>query len=306
MTEPIGPPAILVGNQKGGVGKSSIVANVAVAIARKGRKVCVFDVDQQGNLTTEDLGVPIDQWDKGKNLGSVLQFGADLKPYMGIRRNLDVVMGGPTLGLVTTAADRAADAGIDIADNFRRALADLCQREQYDIVLLDSGHGDVTLLLALLEVCSHLVVPAREDTGSMKGVEQLAASYLRAKSRGSTIALLGVVLFEVNPRATTRNAVITGRIRDLLEGSGAEPFSAAIRHAPAPALEARERHLTIQELVNLADSSKSEVLAALKDGRSDDLPRLRARDPVPLANDYGNLTREVLQRVFTAPVHAGV
>ncbi len=300
MTEPEGPPTILVGNQKGGVGKSSIVANVAAAIARKGRKVCVFDVDQQGNLTTEDLGVPIDQWDRGKNLGSVLQFGADLKPYKGIRRNLDVVMGGPTLGLVATAADRAADAGIDIADNFRRALHDLCRREEYDIVLVDSGHGDVTLLLALLAVCSHLVVPAREDSASFRGVEQLAASYLRAKSRGSRISLLGVALFEVNPRATARNAVITGRIRDLLEGSGAEPFTAAIRHAPSPALEARERHLTMQELASMADQGQ------LRDGRSADLPRLRARDPVPVANDYGNLTREILQRVFTSSVHAAV
>lgn len=306
MTERVGPPSILVGNQKGGVGKSSIVANVAVAIARKGRKVCVFDVDQQGNLTTEDLGVPLEEWDRGKNLGSVLQFGADLKPYKNIRRNLDVVMGGPSLGLVTTAADRAADAGIDIADNFRRALGDLCQREEYDIILLDSGHGDVTLLLALLEVCSHLVVPAREDSASRRGVEQLAASYLRAKKRGSTIALLGVVLFEVAPRATARNAVITERIRELLEGSGAEPFTATIRHAPEPALVARERHLTMQELANLTDQSQSEVLQALKDGRSADLPRLRARDPAPVANDYGNLTREILQRVFTAPVHATV
>lgn len=302
----MGPPIVLVGNQKGGVGKSSIVANVAVAIARKGRKVCVLDVDQQGNLTTEDLGVPIDMWDKGKNLGSVLQFGAEINPYKGVRRNLDVVMGGPTLGLVTSAADRAADAGIDIADHFGRALAALIQREQYDIVLVDSGHGDVTLLLALLEVCTHLVVPAREDSASMRGVEQLANSYLRAKQRGSTISLLGVVLFEVNPRATARNAVITDRIRDLLEGSGAEPFSAAIRHSPAPALEARERHLSVQELANLADQSKSEILAALKDGRSEDLPRLRARDPVSLANDYGNLTREILHRVFTAPIPAVV
>lgn len=306
MTEPSGPPKILVGNQKGGVGKSSIVANVAAAVARRGRRVLVVDVDQQGNLTTEDLGVPEHHWDKGRHLASVMQYGAELKPYKNIRPNLDIAMGGPSLGLVSTSAERAADAGIDIAENFRQALDQLCASEGYEIVLVDSGHGDVTLLVALLQVCSHLVVPAREDAGSRRGVEQLAASYLRAKSKGSSIALLGVVLFEVNPRATERNRVITNRIRDLLEGSGAEPFSAAIRHAPSPALVSRERHLTVQELVNNSDTEKSEVLMALREGRSEDLAGLRARDPVPLANDYQNLTREILQRVFTAPVHAGV
>ncbi|ORW07194.1 ParA family protein [Mycobacterium kyorinense] len=305
MTAPSGPPKILIGNQKGGVGKSSIVANVAVAVARRNRRVAVFDVDQQGNLTTEDLGVPLDQWDKGRHLASVMQYGGDLKPYRDVRPNLDVIMGGPSLGLVSTSAERAADAGIDIADNFRRAVHELCEREQYDIVFVDSGHGDVTLLLALLQVCSHLVVPAREDSGSMRGVEQLATSYLRAKRHGSPINLLGVVLFEVNPRATTRNKVITNRVRDMLEGSNAEPFTAAIRHAPGPALAARECHLTAQELVNAASEHTSELLPALREGRNDDVPVLRARDPVPLANDYQNLTREILQRVFSAPVPAG-
>ncbi|KMV22047.1 ParA family protein [Mycobacterium heckeshornense] len=306
MTDPVVPPTILVGNQKGGVGKSSIVANVAVAVARRGRRVAVFDVDQQGNLTTEDLGVPLGEWDKGRHLASVMQYGADLKPYKNIRPNLDIVMGGPSLGLVSTSADRAADAGIDIAENFRRALEDLCRREAYELVLVDSGHGDVTLLLALLEVCSHLVVPAREDSASMRGVEQLAGSYLRAKRRGSAINLLGVVLFEVNPRATARNEYITNRVRDMLEGSSGEPFTATIRHAPAPALETRERHLTAQELAIIANEGKSELLAALREGRSDDIPRLRSRDPGALANDYQHLTREILQRVFRAPVQSGV
>ena len=97
MTAPQGPPAILVGSQKGGVGKSSIVATVAVSLARKGRRVAVFDVDQQGNLTTEDLGVPADEWDKGRHLAAVMQYGADLKPYKNIRPNLDVVTPTPPL-----------------------------------------------------------------------------------------------------------------------------------------------------------------------------------------------------------------
>jgi cellulose biosynthesis protein BcsQ len=305
MAEPQWPPTVVIGNQKGGVGKSSITAGVGVAIARSRRRVLVLDVDQQGNLTTEDLGVALEEWDRGRHLASVMQYGGQLNPYKDIRPGLDVVMGGPSLGLVASSADRVADAGIDIADNFRSALLELCRRESYDIVLVDSGHGDVTLLLALLEVCSHLVVPAREDTASLRGVEQLASSYLRAKRRGSTISLLGVVLFEVNPRATIRNQIITDRIRELLEGSGAEPFTAAIRHSPGPALEARERHLTVQELALLADRDKSELLKALREGRSEDIPRLRSRDPASLANDYQNLTREILQRVFTAAVPAG-
>ena len=230
------PPTILIGSQKGGVGKSSIVANVGISIARAGRRVLLIDSDQQGDLSVENLGIPDDQWDKGRNLAAALQYGTALEPYRNIRPNLDVVMGGASLGLVSSSADLTSDAGIDVADNFRTALNTLCSREGYDIIIVDSGHGNVMLLLALLEVCSHLVVPTREDAASIKGVRRLAASYTRAKQRGSQIALLGVALFQVNPRATVRNREITEQIREMLDGSDAEPFTAAIRHAPGPAL----------------------------------------------------------------------
>jgi cellulose biosynthesis protein BcsQ len=173
----------------------------------------------------------------------------------------------------------------------------LCSREGYDLVIVDSGHGNVMLLLALLEVCSHLVVPTREDAASIKGVRRLAASYTRAKQRGSQITLLGVALFQVNPRATVRNREITDQIREMLDGSDAEPFTAAIRHAPGPALAERHRHLAAEELVAQADTDKSELLAALREGRSQDVPRLHASDPIGVANDYQELTRQILIRM---------
>jgi chromosome partitioning protein len=290
---------VLVAQQKGGNGKSSLVAGMGVAIARKGRKVLVVDGDQQANLTVDDLGVPEDQWDKGKNLAVALQYGPGggvaLEPYRNIRPNLDILMGGPAIGMVSTAIATSVEP-VDMAENFESALAELCAREQYDIILVDSGHGDKVLLIALLQACRYLVVPTKEDGASLNGVRQLAASYRRAKRYGSEISLIGVVLFDVNPNASVRLPHVFNQVKELL-GSEVEPFQATIRSSPALAIDMRERHLTAQELAKPSEEQKASLQAALRNrGKKDATDRLWSKDPGAVAQDYLELTREVLMR----------
>lgn len=90
-------------NQKGGVGKTGLEAGVAGALAERGRRVLMIDLDPQGHLTTEALG--LDEVEEGKpNLAQLLTREYDGKLEELIVRHSEHKSGG-FIDIVPTSAE---------------------------------------------------------------------------------------------------------------------------------------------------------------------------------------------------------
>lgn len=289
---------VLVANRKGGVGKSSLVAAAAHAIASGGRgaghKVLIIDGDPQGTITKSDLGARENN-DGGSSLGSSLLFaGNNLEPLVEVKPNLDLIAGGSVLSRAIAAATAVTPE--ELVSNFQSALERLCSQRGYDFVFIDSAPGEMPLLDTFMSTANYLVVPTQSDGGSLDGVADVALSFKKARRDGAEIALLGVALFGADANAHVRNADVFAQIEELLGASGVAPFRTLIREAKAAAIDCRNLGITPVELVGIAKQARKDTFKALgageKPGRT-----IWSGNPAKLASDYQALVYEIVSRI---------
>lgn len=235
---------IAVINGKGGVFKTSLVANVGGLLAEAGSRVLLVDLDPQGNLA-EDLGYS-DHGDGGRSLAAALCFGAEPTLLTSIRPNLDVIAGGPELD--DAAAFLGAKAQKD-RDAAHLALAKMLATVagEYDLVLLDCPPGNEPLQAAAVAAARYALVPLKTDMSSRKGVAAVAARMDSVVGLNPSLDLLGVVLVGTGTNSKQVHKVTRDHlIADF--GTDEVLFPMTIRHAEATAQACRERGILAHEL----------------------------------------------------------
>lgn len=290
---------IAVMNNKGGVGKTSITANLAGVLAQSGYRVLAIDLDPQGTLG-DDLGYRNTNYnDQGNALWNALAGqGMPLVPAKGIRPNLDIVAGGEQTSMLADAL-----AGLRTRDetaDFRLAEKLSAIADQYDVILFDCPPGEATLQSQALAAARWILIPTQPDVGSLQGLAQLAARVVKTRRINPTVAPLGVVLFPMVTGARRVQAQVRENLRTIM-GEAAPVFTATIRFAQAAGVGARERGQLAIELARDAEGQDrfafAKRLKAQQAGKPiDESPTAGpvADSAGSLAGDYLQLTQEVL------------
>ncbi len=269
------PVTTAIANAKGGVGKTSIVANVAGQAALAGMRVLVIDLDPQGNLAT-DLGYKSSS-DLGRSLAGLIRGVGMPETLRNVRDGLDVWAGGPNLVnsmLSTLIPERAHPLAAALAE-----VGDC-----YDAVFIDCPPALGPLVDTALVSADFLVVPVRADHASLDGLGLISERFTQSRTDNSGLELLGISVFGVSRSAT---ALADELARALREGFPDIELRIlpAVRRSERAAYEMRAHGLLANEYARHAPSQPAATsLAADYKALADRIMeaiRLRTASEVP-------------------------
>lgn len=177
---------LVIANQKGGVGKSTSVMNLGVALAESGSRVLMVDLDPQGGLTA---GFGVDSHDVRRSTYSLLMYSnvSLARVIRPVRKNLAMVPASIDLA----AAEIRMSGAADRVQRLRRSL-EQC-RIPFDYILIDTPPGLGILTANGLVAADEVLVPVQCQYLAMRGVRALMDTIVRVKnSMNNSLKLAGL------------------------------------------------------------------------------------------------------------------
>jgi chromosome partitioning protein len=180
--------SIVIANQKGGVGKTTTAINLAAALAQKGLKTLLVDLDPQGNATLSFV-------DPRKLIHS--SYDVLVNPELKLE---EAIMGSncddlDLIGARISLAKAEAKLVGEFDSHFRLKDKLAPVRDFYDYIVIDTPPTLGILTVNALVAATHLIVPIQASYYSMEGTDDLLDTYSKIRARPNPdLKFLGVLI----------------------------------------------------------------------------------------------------------------
>lgn len=225
-----------VANQKGGVAKTTSTVNLAIGLAKKGKKVLVVDLDPQSSLTIslgyhepDELSPTISE-----KLYHIIE-DQDFDPLSGIlhhHEGIDLMPANITLAEMEMSIFHATSREYLLKTYFEMIS------DHYDVVVLDCSPSLGQVTLNALTCANRIIIPIQAHFLSLKGMEQLFHTIQKTRKRlNRSLEISGILVTMANLQTNFSKEILS--VMKEVYGEEvrifAEPIPSSIRVVEASA-----------------------------------------------------------------------
>lgn len=221
--------SLVIANQKGGVGKTALVAHLAFDFAERGLRVLVVDLDTQANASFTLRNHTI--------LGEASALFGEKPPK---------VVGKPGINLFRADAPLAnlesrnlQESASRLRNNFR-ALA-----KEFDVCVIDTAPALGVRLVAALVSADFVLSPIELEAYSLQGIRMMVSTIQNVRKGNPALKFLGILPSKVDSR-NPRHQAHLDELRTTYKGL-LLPTAIGLRSSVADALALGEPVWTIRK-----------------------------------------------------------